>query len=78
MNDTKLSMGLQQGQHLAKPLHIQRLEASLDMTSFMNYAQSLLSRPLTSSDDSDSDVNSDSLNTDDKVLNGIISSKKGK
>lgn len=39
----------------AQPLHIQRLEASLDMGPFMNYAQNLLLRPLTSSEDSDSD-----------------------
>uniref|UniRef100_A0A1B0DNK0 Chromatin-remodeling ATPase INO80 n=1 Tax=Phlebotomus papatasi TaxID=29031 RepID=A0A1B0DNK0_PHLPP len=41
------------GQVLAKPLHIQRLEAALDMGPFMAYAQDFLSQPLSSSDDSD-------------------------
>lgn len=44
-----------QPQTIAQPLHIQRLEASLDMGPFMNYAQNMLLRPLTSSEDSDSD-----------------------
>lgn len=65
------------GQRLAQPLHIQRLEASLDMGPFMSYAQNLLNRPLTSSDDSDSDLNAEMLSPDDKIMNGVIVSKRG-
>ncbi|GAB0098739.1 Chromatin-remodeling ATPase INO80 [Sergentomyia squamirostris] len=43
------------GQILAKPLHIQRLEAALDMGPFLAYAQDFLSQPLTSSDESEVD-----------------------
>lgn len=65
------------GQRLAQPLHIQRLEASLDMGPFMSYAQTLLLRPLTSSEDSDSDLNVDMLSPDDKLMNGVVVTKRG-
>lgn len=64
------------GQRLSQPLHIQRLEASLDMGPFMSYAQNLLVRPLTSSEDSDSE-NADILSPDDKLMNGVVVSKRG-
>lgn len=67
----------QRGQTLAKPLSIQRLEASLDIKPFIAYAEDILSRPLSSSEDSDSDINTD-LAPGDKVLNGIVTSKCGK
>lgn len=56
-------------QRLAQPLHIQRLTASLDMGPLMAYAQNLLVRPLTSSEDSDSDANGagDALNMSDDI-----------
>lgn len=63
---------------VAKPLHLQRLEASLNIEPFMAYAQDILSHPLTSSEDSDSDVNTDCLAPDEKALNGIVTSKCGK
>lgn len=66
------------GQTLAKPLYIQRLEASLNVEPFMSVAQELLSHPLSSSDDSDSDANADILAPGEKLLNGIITSKCGK
>lgn len=64
-------------QKLAEPLHIQRLEACLDLGPFMKYAQEILSRPLTSSDDSDSDVNPEMLGAGDRVMNGVVSSQLG-
>lgn len=64
-------------QRLVEPLHIQQLEASLDMGPFMLYAQNLLLRPLTSSEDSDSDLNADILAPDDKLMNGVVVSKRG-
>lgn len=65
-------------QNAAEPLHIQRLEACLDLGPFMKYAQEILSRPLTSSDDSDSDVNPEILGPGDRVVNGVVSSQLGK
>lgn len=63
---------------VAKPLHLQRLESSLNIEPFMAYAQEILSHPLTSSEDSDSDVNTGCLAPDEKVSNGIVTSKCGK
>ncbi len=64
-------------QKSAEPLHIQRLEACLDLGPFMKYAQEILSRPLTSSDDSDSDVNPEILGPGDRVQNGVVCSQSG-
>ncbi|XP_059621349.1 chromatin-remodeling ATPase INO80 [Phlebotomus argentipes] len=50
---SEATFGSASGQILAKPLHLQRLEAALDMGPFMAYAQDFLSRPLTSSDESE-------------------------
>lgn len=57
----------------AQPLHIQRLEASLDMGPFINYAQNVMLRPLTSSDDSDSEDGNIDLG-----VNGYSTSQSGK
>lgn len=79
MNDSSgISFNSHHGQPMAKPLYIQRLEASLNIEPFMTYAQDILSNPLTSSEDSDSDVNADILAPDEKVMNGIVTSKCGK
>lgn len=63
---------------IAKPLYIQRLEASLNIDPFLSYAQDVLSKPLSSSEDSDSDVNTDVLAPDEKIMNGIVTSKCGR
>lgn len=82
MSDSSLTNSLgfvaQHGQTVAKPLYIQRLEASLNIDPFISYAQEILSHPLSSSEDSDSDVNTDILAQDEKILNGIITTKCGK
>lgn len=62
---------------IAKPLHIRRLEASLDINPLLNYANNFLTQPLTSSDESDSDVNETILKPGDKVINGIVTSRNG-
>lgn len=81
MNDSKVSkavgFNLNHGQPIAKPLYIQRLEASLNIEPFMAYAQEILSHPLSSSEESDSDVNTDILAPDEKIMNGIVTSKCG-
>lgn len=77
MTETKIPSGFLPGQSLAKPLHLQRLESSLDMRPFMNYAQSVLSQRLTSSESSDSDSDNETVNPGDKYYNGIKTSKIG-
>lgn len=81
MNDSKVKnavgFNLNHGQPIAKPLYIQRLEASLNIEPFMAYAQEVLSQPLSSSEESDSDVNTDILAPDEKIMNGIVTSKCG-
>lgn len=66
------------GKTLAKPLYMQRLESCLNIAPFMSYAQDILSHPLSSSDDSDSDMNTDLLAPGEKVVNGIVTSKCGR
>lgn len=81
MNDTTITnamnFNMNHGQAMAKPLCMQRLEASLNIEPFMAYAQEMLAQPLTSSEDSDSDVNTDILAPDEKIMNGIVTSKCG-
>lgn len=82
MNDTTIpnsamNFNMNHGQAMAKPISIQRLEASLNIEPFMAYAQEILAQPLTSSEDSDSDVNTDILAPDEKIMNGIVTSKCG-
>lgn len=73
-----MNMSSQHGQKLAPPLNLQRLEASLDIRPFLSYAQDILSRPLSSSEDSDDEVNAELMSPGDKILNGIVTSKCGK
>lgn len=40
---------------IAEPLHLQRLEAALDMGPFMSYARHQLSQPLSSDEDSNAE-----------------------
>lgn len=77
MAEATITMNQNTFQKSAEPLHIQRLEACLDLGPFMKYAQEILSRPLTSSDDSDSDVNPEILGPGDRVMNGVVSSQSG-
>lgn len=72
-----MNMNAYRSQQLAKPLGIQRLEASLDLHPFLAYAQDILSRPLSSSEDSDIDDDSEVLAPGDKILHGILTSKFG-
>ncbi|XP_055921969.1 chromatin-remodeling ATPase INO80 [Eupeodes corollae] len=54
MNVAKTTENGSSSKKFAKPLHLQRLEASLDMGPFMAFAHKMLSQPLASSD-SDTD-----------------------
>lgn len=64
-------------QSMAKSLDIQRLESSLNMEPFLTYAQDILSQPLSSSEDSDSDIDSDMYATDFRYINGNMAMKCG-
>lgn len=70
--------GLDSSREMAEPLHIQRLEAALDMRPFMQYAKEVMSRPLTSPEDSevDDDSNGDNSNDDEDIATGSGVSKK--
>lgn len=65
----------------AKPLELQRLEASLDMGPFMQYAHDVLSRPLTCSSESEDDESlppPDELqDSTDKLIHGVLATKSG-
>ncbi|CAL1526196.1 unnamed protein product [Lymnaea stagnalis] len=70
------------GRQLAKPLHIQQLEAALNLEPFMKYVESVLSQNTDSLDESElseseADIFKSSLKDNDnsKVVNGISISK---
>uniref|UniRef100_A0A0A1XBH9 Chromatin-remodeling ATPase INO80 n=1 Tax=Zeugodacus cucurbitae TaxID=28588 RepID=A0A0A1XBH9_ZEUCU len=52
-------------QRIAEPLHIQRLEAALNMRPFMEYARKVLSQPLSSGDDSNATEDDEPQGVDD-------------
>ncbi|XP_055384468.1 chromatin-remodeling ATPase INO80 [Condylostylus longicornis] len=60
----------------ANPLHIQRLEASLNMGSFMAYAHHVLSRPIVSDSDSNDSENGKEMHQGDKMVGGFKLSKQ--
>lgn len=63
---------------MAKSLDVQRLESSLNMEPYLSYAQEILSQPLSSSEDTDSDIDSDMYATDFRYINGNAAMKCGK
>lgn len=77
MTESKNSGMSYRGQTLAKPLKMQRLEASLNIDPFVAFAQEIMSNPITSGEDSDSETNADFLAPGEKVVNGVVSSALG-
>ncbi|TMW54018.1 hypothetical protein DOY81_000886 [Sarcophaga bullata] len=65
---------------MAEPLHLQRLEAALDMRPFMHYARDILSHPLTSPEDTEvDDSHGNETDDDDRMkLPGETKKKKSK
>ncbi|XP_053689861.1 chromatin-remodeling ATPase INO80 [Sabethes cyaneus] len=61
---------------MAKPLHIQRIEAALDMRPFLAYAEKVLSEPLTSSDDEDDEDTTDDDSDSDSSSGNIRNYRK--
>ncbi|GLG99213.1 Putative DNA helicase Ino80 [Gryllus bimaculatus] len=79
MADDCNAMGLS-GQ-LAKPLHLRRLERSLDVKPFLSYVENIFNTPL-GEDDNSSDSESETQLTEneeskgDKIINGITTTKE--
>lgn len=65
-------------QQMAEPLHIQRLEAALDMKPFMSYARDVLSRPLSSPDDTEAEDSQGEETDDVEKLPGEVKKRKSK
>lgn len=66
-------------QQMAQPLHLQRLEAALDMRPFMNYAREVMSKPLTSPEDTEVDESQGEESEDEEGrLPGQAKKKKTK
>ncbi|XP_061386788.1 chromatin-remodeling ATPase INO80 [Musca vetustissima] len=63
---------------MAEPLHIQRLEAALDMRPFMQQAREVLSRPITSPEESEADDTPGEESYDDESAAGGSRKKKSK
>lgn len=65
---------------IAKPIHIQRLESSLDVGPYLSYAKNLLTQSLSDSeDDSDSDFQEvpEDLIYGDKLVHDVVTTKEG-
>jgi len=62
--------------HMAEPLHIQRLEAALNMRPFMDMAKKALRKPLSSNEESDEEQvvkkEQDALESDDSSTVGVV------
>ncbi|XP_065355033.1 chromatin-remodeling ATPase INO80 [Calliphora vicina] len=72
--------GAGSSQQMAEPLHLQRLEAALDMRPFMSYAREVMSKPLTSPDETEAEDSQGDESDDEGVekLPGEIKKKKTK
>lgn len=65
---------------LAKPLHIQRLEAALDIGPFMSYMNKVLGKDNSSDSDttgSDSHLTEEEMCQGDKIIHGVVTTKEG-
>lgn len=61
---------------MAKSLEYQRIESSLDLGLFMDFAHKTLSQPLTSSDSEESDL--EAITSGGKWKNGLRTSRQGR
>lgn len=64
---------------VAKPIHLQRLEAALDIRPFVNQVERILNSDggSCSEDDSDS-IFEKEMGRGDKLMHGILTTKQGK
>lgn len=64
---------------VAVPLHIQRLEAALDIRPFVSYVEKFLNSDGGSEtdDDSDSQTKENEMSKGDKAVHGVVTTKQG-
>lgn len=65
---------------VARPIHLQRLEAALDIRPFVNQVENILNSDdgSCSEDDSDSNILEKEMSRGDKLMHGILTTKQGK
>lgn len=64
---------------VARPIHMQRLEAALDIRPFVNQVENILNSDGGSdSEDSDAKGFENELTKGDRILHGIVTTKQGK
>lgn len=65
---------------IAKPLHLQRLEAALDIRHYMNYMDKIFEKEPSSDGESsseDSQISDDDLSQGNKIVHGVVTTKEG-
>lgn len=64
---------------VARPVHIQRLEAALDVRPFVCQVERILNSDEASESDDDSDANSlvNEMSKGDRMLHGVVTTKQG-
>lgn len=64
---------------VAKPIHLQRLEAALDIRPFVNQVEQILNSDGGSDSDDDSDGKSmgNEMSKGDRVVHGVVTTKQG-
>lgn len=65
---------------VARPVHIQRLEASLDVRPFVAQVERILNSDVASDSDDDSDAKSfgNEMSKGDQMIHGVVTTKQGK
>lgn len=65
---------------IAKPLHLQRLEAALDIRPYMNYMDKIFKNE-SSSENHDSsngsEISDEELSQGNKIIHGVVTTKEG-
>lgn len=64
---------------MARPIHIQRLEAALDIRPFVNQVENILNSDggSESEDDSDGKSMGNEMSKGDKNIHGVVTTKQG-
>lgn len=64
----------------SKPVHVQRLEAALDVRPFVAQVERILNSdgPTESEDDSDAKSISNEMSKGDRIVHGVVTTKQGK
>ncbi|KAI5644843.1 DNA-binding domain-containing protein [Phthorimaea operculella] len=63
---------------VAKPVYLRRLEASLDVTSFINECEAIASIPVNTDIEEDPDIIAmeNEMSTEDKIIHGVVTSRQ--